>query len=624
MENEQLGRRSPVWKVGDLINQESEVRAILGEGGMGTVYKVFYRPWSRELAVKCPRPEIFARADGKERFIQEAETWTALGTYPHIVEGLFVRVTNDIPHVFAEYVSGGSLADWIEQHRLYGGGRNAALSRILDISIQFAWGLHFAHERGLVHQDVKPANVMMTADGTAKVTDFGLARARQLAGESPLAVGSGNQSLLVSSRGMTPAYCSPEQAAGRPLSRKTDIWSWGLSVLEMFMGEVSWRVGVVAEAVLASYKAENPALPEMPAELIAVLKQCFQQEPAARPATMVDVATELETIYAHCVGRPYPRVMPKSTEMQVPQLLNQGVSLRDLGRSEEALVAYEEALRLDSNNAQAHGGRGDTLAQLGRREEALAAYEEALRLAPSYAAVHLNRGNVLRELGRREEALAAYEEALRLGVNDTDAAVHLNRGNVLRELGRREEALAAYEEALRLDPNFTAAHIGRGNVLRELGRPEGRLAAYERELRLDPSDAPAYLSLGMALGQLGRREEALAAYEHVLRLDPNDAQAHTGRGLMLLQLGQGEEALAAFAQALRLDPNLAQAHHFKGMALGQMGRSKEALAAIEQALRLSPNDAQIYRSLALVLRDLGRPEESARALQKARALQSHR
>jgi tetratricopeptide (TPR) repeat protein len=539
-----------IWQVGDLIDYTSEVREVLGEGGMGTVYKVYFRPLDREMAVKCPRPEIFAQADGKERFIQEAETWMALGPYPHIVVGFFVRVVNGIPLVFAEYVPGGSLADWIGRRRLYAGGPEQALERILDIAIQFAWGLHFAHERGLVHQDVKPANVMMTTDGTAKVTDFGLAKARLLAGEPALTVGSGQQSILVSWRGMTPAFCSPEQAAGRPLGRKTDVWSWGLSVLEMFVGGVTWRIGVAARQVLASYKAEDRALPVMPSEVIDVLKHCFQQEPTARPATMLEVATELAEIYAHCVGQPYPRVMPRPTELQASHLVNQGASLNDLGRREEALAAFEQALRLDPNNALAYSNRGKVLHELGRPKEALASFEQALRLDPDLAVAHNNLGLMLCELGRPKEALASFEQALRLDPNYGDA--HANRGRVLGDLRRPKEALAAFEQALRLGANSAVVHNNRGIVLAMLGRREEALASFEQALRLDPNDAGTHDNRGIVLAMLGRREEALAAFEQALRLDPNNAGTHENRGRVLAMLGRREEAKQAFQKAKAL------------------------------------------------------------------------
>ena len=245
-----------VWKVGDVIASKYgvmfEVVGQLGKGGMGLVYKVHSRHYNSDLAVKCPRPEIFAKTGGKENFVREAETWVNLGDHPHIVSCYFVETLGGIPHIFAEYIGGGSLADWIRWRLLYKDGPEQALQRMLDAAIQSAWGLHYAHEQGLVHQDVKPANILMTTSGIAKVTDFGLAKAQAMAGVEQMP--RTGQSILVSWGGMTPAYCSPEQAAGRPLSRKTDIWSWAVSVLEMFVGAVTWMVGDEAHKVLSSYQ----------------------------------------------------------------------------------------------------------------------------------------------------------------------------------------------------------------------------------------------------------------------------------------------------------------------------------------------------------------------------------
>ena len=155
------------WNIGDVILDLYEVKDIHKGGGMGLVYRVRHRGWNIDLAVKNPRADWFKTEEQKENFVRECETWINLGLYPHTVSCYYVRTLGGIPRVFAEYVEGGSLSDWIKTRKLYEEGPDKALKRILDIAIQFAWGLHYAHEQGLVHQDVKPANVMMTPDGTA-------------------------------------------------------------------------------------------------------------------------------------------------------------------------------------------------------------------------------------------------------------------------------------------------------------------------------------------------------------------------------------------------------------------------------------------------------------------------
>ena len=357
------------WKEGQTILDLYEVKQVFRTGGMGLVYRVHHKNWNMDLAVKSPRADYFKTEVQKENFIKECETWINLGLHPNIVSCYYVRTLGGIPRVFAEYVDGGSLKDWIENKKLYDGGKEKALERILDIAIQFAWGLHYAHEHEekLVHQDVKPANVMMTEDGTAKVTDFGLAKARAIAGEAIAA--SSQQSILVSSGGMTPAYCSPEQANKQSLSRKTDIWSWGLSVLEMFAGEVFWRAGQAAPEALKSYietGVEDEAIPKMPEALIGLLKQCFQQNPEDRPKDMQEVTAKLKDIYKDITGKEYVRPEPKPAELLADGLNNKAVSMLDLGRKEEAEKLYEQALEADPHHPDATYNRGLLLWRSGR------------------------------------------------------------------------------------------------------------------------------------------------------------------------------------------------------------------------------------------------------------------
>ena len=219
------------WRTGAVVLGLYEVIGLLGQGGMGRVYKVRHRGWGVDLAVKVPLARALEAAGGAEAFEQEAETWVNLPLHPHIVSCYYVRRLEGRPRVFAEFVDGGSLADAIRA------GRLQTLEAILDTAIQFAWGLHDAHEQGLVHKDVKPGNVMITTDGVVKVTDFGLASAR-VASVAAAAGASGDTTAMApGGGGGTPAYMSPEQWGGRPLSRRTDLWSWALAVLEMFLGQ---------------------------------------------------------------------------------------------------------------------------------------------------------------------------------------------------------------------------------------------------------------------------------------------------------------------------------------------------------------------------------------------------
>ncbi|MFH1882635.1 MAG: protein kinase, partial [Planctomycetota bacterium] len=335
-----------VWKIGDVILDLYEVKQV-HEGGMGLVYRVHHRGWNMDLAAKSPRIDLFKTLQQKDNFIRECETWINLGMHPHIVSCYYVRTLGGIPRIFAEYVEGGSLKDWIESRRLYEGGPKKSLERILDIVIQMAWGLQYAHEKGLVHQDVKPGNVLVNTGGTVKVTDFGLAKARALAGETTKP--SGDQTIFVTSGGRTPAYCSPEQANGKPLSRRTDIWSWAISVFEMFVGEPPCRYGgQLAAEVFASYLEEgsgDESLPPMPPSLARVLTDSFKRDPAQRPREIRSVAKRITAIYEDIFQKTYPRAEPKAVELLADQINNRAISLRDLGAYAEADQMLEEALR---------------------------------------------------------------------------------------------------------------------------------------------------------------------------------------------------------------------------------------------------------------------------------------
>jgi len=244
---------------------------------------------------------------------------------------------------------------------------------------------------------------MMTPDGTAKVTDFGLAKARGLAGESARFLPG--RSILVSTGGMTPAYCSPEQAQGMLLSRKTDIWSWGLSVLEMFTGEVTWMAGQAAAEVLVSYietGADDEAIPIMPEAVVELLRRCFQRDPEARPESMEEIVTKLMESYQHFTGEEYARPEPKAADLLADALNNRAVSMLDLGKQTAAGELFDNALEKDGQHKEAVYNRGLLLWRSGRMtDDVLVKQLEGIRVTHEgdwhvgyyLGLVHMERGD---------------------------------------------------------------------------------------------------------------------------------------------------------------------------------------------------------------------------------------
>ena len=418
--------QTPEWSPGQVLLDLYEVIELLGEGGMGRVYRVRHREWGLDLAVKTPKAEALRAAGGAANFEREAETWVNLGLHPHTVSCYYVRPLDGLPSVFAEYVSGGSLHDWIagdgrRPGRLYRGRPREALVRLLDIGIQFAWGLDYAHAQGLVHCDVKPANVLITQEGLAKVTDFGLASASSTGADQEAAQGP---------RPGTPQYFAPEQAAGGEVGPQADLWAWALCLVEMFNGGRTWESGTVAEAVLGELKKSGsfrPGPPPLPGPLAAFLQRCFRTDPAARPAGLSEAASYLARLYAKVAGRDYPRRTPKAGRADPGSLNNHAVSLLDLGRVDEARKLWGQALRADPHHPEATYNRGlDLWRSTGQTDQALIAQLiEAARSEPApgrchflLSLVHLERDDcdgatrLLEKLGdQRPETLEAIKSA---------------------------------------------------------------------------------------------------------------------------------------------------------------------------------------------------------------------
>ena len=185
----------------------------------------------------------------------------------------------------------------------------------------------------------------------------------------------------------------------------------------------------------------------------------------------------------------------------------------------DAIFAYDQAIRLKPDYADAYNNRGAAKYLLGRHDDALADYDEAIRLKPDYAEAYYNRGATKYLLGRHDDALADYDEAIRLKPDYADA--YNNRGAAKYLLGRHDDAFADYDEAIRLKPDYAEAYYNRGAAKYLLGRHDDALADYDEAIRLKPDYADAFTHRGIAKTVLGLKDEARKDFETALELARN-------------------------------------------------------------------------------------------------------
>ena len=330
---------------GDVLLGIYRVESEAIRGGMGAVWRVHHTGWDVDLAMKRPHREAFRTEAQKQGFIDECNNWINLGLHPNVVSCYYVREIEGIPTIFSEWMAKGSLESHIKDGTLYDGTREEVWERLLDIAIQFARGLHYAHENDLIHQDVKPDNLLLTEDWTAKVSDFGLAKARTmltfLGGTATVPEFDTDATMVSPGGGRTPAYCSPEQAAAQLLTRRTDLYSWAVSVLEMYLGSKPWAhgrelTGPLVGSVCREYFdmcVERP----IPKALQELLARCMKMNPEDRPKDFAVVEEELCKIYQTETGADYLRPAPKAAADTADSLNNYAVSFLDIGKEAEAV-----------------------------------------------------------------------------------------------------------------------------------------------------------------------------------------------------------------------------------------------------------------------------------------------
>ncbi len=323
------------------------------EGGFGAVQKFYHLQHDTVVAVKRPYADYYAEAP----FFDECMRWINLGFHPNVVTCYYVRPVNGQLSIFFEWMDGGSLKDIILNQSLYAGTQQEILKRILDISIQFARGLKFVHQNKEIHRDVKPGNLLLDRTGNAKVTDLGLAKAFDV---KRMNAQHSNQT-TVTKNGVvcTTRYASPEQLSGQETA-KTDIWSFAVSLVEMFTGHAQWISGSIFDTELDGYifGDAGSGIPkprvDVPEGIVTLLKHCFMLEPDERPSGFDEIESRLLKVYQQETGSTYPEKPQKMQNDTADILNNQALSYLYTGQTARARELLRQAIKASPSHAEAN------------------------------------------------------------------------------------------------------------------------------------------------------------------------------------------------------------------------------------------------------------------------------
>ena len=349
------------WKPGDVIDSGLEIRELIGQGGMGAVWRVHHREWNRELAVKMPLPALVGSPTARDRFLREAETWIDLGVHPHIVQCWFVKDISGLPSLFLDYLTGGSLKQWIAAGHV----RPGQWKRILEITIQAAEGLAYSHSRGVVHRDVKPANLLIRGDERVCVTDFGIVKtANDKPEQNTFSPDQLPTDISITGTGAflgTPQYGAPEQwGAAEDVDQAADIYALGLTLYEMLCGRRpfdSEEEKTPPEVLIARHLDAKPPDPrefysDIPSDLAHLALLCLEKDPKRRPHDMERFKGALTSIYSRIAKAPYQGVGSVPKEQRADILNNRAVSLHSLAKPREARDVWRRGLRIESGHPE--------------------------------------------------------------------------------------------------------------------------------------------------------------------------------------------------------------------------------------------------------------------------------
>ena len=585
----------------------------LGSGGMGDVYLAEDTKLNRRVALKFLRPYVAEARDSRARVLREARAAAALN-HPNIVHLYSVEEADDLVFITMEFVQGRSLRQVLSD------GTGLPLAKTISFAAQMADGLACAHAAGIVHRDLKPGNVMVTDDERVRILDFGVAKIVEPIStsdpEGPTT--SGGESSGGRAVG-TAGYMSPEQALGRPVDARADLFALGVVLFEMATGRAPFQGDTAAAVFDQLLNRLQPSLltvnPTLPRSLDAIIDKALEKDPDRRYRSAGELLRDLRAV-----------------EVSVAPPANSAVTLIEPGRSSSiavlpfvdlspgkdqeyfchgiteeiinALTSVPGVRVISRTSAFAFLGKDIEVTEIGRRLRVETVLEGSVRKAG-------DRVRIIAQLVSAVDGYQIWSKRFERELSDVFAIQDEIAAGILDEFRIHRDG-AAQKRVLNVPAHD--AYLQGMYALNKWtdGAVRHAIVHFNEAIAQDADFAPAYAALAEAqvwlyssLGILPAREtvpHARRAVDRALALEPGLAHAHKVRGLIAMNhdwdRGAAERALT---RALQLGPGSASTHLWNAWRLALLEKRHDlALIELEEAERLDPLDLQVKTQIGYI------------------------